>query len=181
MCPSTYQLLWNSCGDSGHDLSFDKSTSLECLFSSVCVSLAKASLARFIFRMFWANYTSSGIQKTFIGSGVGTGSVHVLQGVEFEVEPQEDLAFEVEPLRNVVTVAGNAVTSSMANTESIHQATKGLLDKAREMYLVWRSLEIRVTDVHVFVDFDYAMGRSITVMGRSITRYGLMIQGCAGS
>nr|GFD13505.1 zinc finger, CCHC-type [Tanacetum cinerariifolium] len=33
------------------------------------------------------------------------------------------------------TVAGNAVTASMANTESIHQATKGLLDKAREMYL----------------------------------------------
>lgn len=28
------------------------------------------------------------------------------------------------------------------------------------------------TDVHVFVDFDYAMGRWITVMGRSITRYG---------
>ncbi|GKC93154.1 hypothetical protein Tco_1158596, partial [Tanacetum coccineum] len=25
------------------------------------------------------------------------------------------------------------------------------------------------TDVQVFVDFDYAMGRSITVMGRSIT------------
>ena len=37
------------------------------------------------------------------------------------------------------------------------------------------------TDVQVFVDFDYAMGRSITVMGRSSTRYGFMIQGCAGS
>ncbi|GJS88696.1 hypothetical protein Tco_0771332 [Tanacetum coccineum] len=37
------------------------------------------------------------------------------------------------------------------------------------------------TDVHVFVDFYYAMERSINVMGRSITRYGLMIQGCAGS
>lgn len=31
------------------------------------------------------------------------------------------------------------------------------------------------TDVQVFVDFDYAMGRSITIMGRSITRYGFMI------
>ncbi|GKC39670.1 ribonuclease H-like domain-containing protein [Tanacetum coccineum] len=31
------------------------------------------------------------------------------------------------------------------------------------------------TDVQVFVDFDYTMGRSIPVMGRSITRYGLMI------
>ncbi|GJY11933.1 hypothetical protein Tco_0381242 [Tanacetum coccineum] len=37
------------------------------------------------------------------------------------------------------------------------------------------------TNVQVFVDFDYAMGRSITVMSRSITRYGLMILGCAGS
>ncbi|GKD92521.1 hypothetical protein Tco_1372358 [Tanacetum coccineum] len=35
------------------------------------------------------------------------------------------------------------------------------------------------TDVQVFIDFDYAMRRSITVMGRSITRYELMIQGCA--
>ena len=34
-------------------------------------------------------------KKTFIGSGVGTGSVHVLQGVEFEVEPLGDHTFEV--------------------------------------------------------------------------------------
>ncbi|GJS69263.1 hypothetical protein Tco_0702104 [Tanacetum coccineum] len=40
-------------------------------------------------------------KKTFIGSGVGTGSVQVLQGVEFEVEPQEDHTFEVEPHGNV--------------------------------------------------------------------------------
>nr|GEZ18093.1 zinc finger, CCHC-type [Tanacetum cinerariifolium] len=36
------------------------------------------------------------------------------------------------------------------------------------------------THVHVFVDFDYAMERSITVMSRSITGYGLIL-GCAGS
>ncbi|GJT95960.1 hypothetical protein Tco_1091478 [Tanacetum coccineum] len=40
-------------------------------------------------------------KKTFIGSGVSTGSVQVLQGVKFEVEPQEDHTFEVEPHRNV--------------------------------------------------------------------------------
>ncbi|GJW94432.1 zinc finger, CCHC-type containing protein [Tanacetum coccineum] len=40
-------------------------------------------------------------KKTFIGSGVGTSSVQVLQGVEFEVEPQEDHTFEVEPHGNV--------------------------------------------------------------------------------
>nr|GEZ72593.1 zinc finger, CCHC-type [Tanacetum cinerariifolium] len=37
------------------------------------------------------------------------------------------------------------------------------------------------TNVQVFVDFDYAMGRSIIIMSRSITGYGLMILGCAGS
>ncbi|GKC27156.1 hypothetical protein Tco_1034450 [Tanacetum coccineum] len=45
-------------------------------------------------------------KKTFIGSGVGTGSVQVLQGVEFEVESQEDHAFEVEPHGNIDHVVG---------------------------------------------------------------------------
>ncbi|GJW64703.1 hypothetical protein Tco_0116587 [Tanacetum coccineum] len=40
-------------------------------------------------------------KKTFIGSSVGTSSVQVLQGVEFEVEPQKDHTFEVEPHGNV--------------------------------------------------------------------------------
>ncbi|GKC44183.1 hypothetical protein Tco_1061905, partial [Tanacetum coccineum] len=35
--------------------------------------------------------------------------------------------------------------------------------------------------VQVFMNFDYTTGRLITVMSRSITRYGLMILGCAGS
>ncbi|GJY07677.1 zinc finger, CCHC-type containing protein [Tanacetum coccineum] len=129
------------------------------------------------------------------------------------------------------SVAGNAVTTAMAITGSIHQAeiwaTKGLLDKAKEMYLVWRSSRIRVgslsgdcdvekngkwsciyavgsqeyqmvcmrldiasadvgmldkfdrelqTNVQVFVDFDYAMRRSITAMGRSITSYMTLIE-----
>ncbi|GJR54456.1 hypothetical protein Tco_1404977 [Tanacetum coccineum] len=43
----------------------------------------------------------------------------------------------------------------------IASADVGMLDKFD------RGLQ---TDVHVFVDFDYTMGRSITVMGRSITR-----------
>ncbi|GJX25539.1 hypothetical protein Tco_0231835 [Tanacetum coccineum] len=45
-------------------------------------------------------------KKTFIGSSVGTGSVQVLQGVEFEVEPREDHTFEVEPHGNVDHVVG---------------------------------------------------------------------------
>ncbi|GKB29214.1 hypothetical protein Tco_0868615 [Tanacetum coccineum] len=180
-------------------------------------------------------------KKTFIGSGVGTSSVQVLQGVEFEVEPQDDHTFEVEPHGNVDHVVGsqevqtqdliyyhpvrdreqhlawelfsykednneatfavaaveniyahesltfnntvasmvarNAVTTFMAITESIHQAEilaiKGLLDKAKGNIL---GMEI-VRDQNRrtgFVDSDY-------VMGRSITRYGFMIQRCAGS
>ncbi|GJT64964.1 hypothetical protein Tco_1016444 [Tanacetum coccineum] len=46
-------------------------------------------------------------KKTFIGSGVGTGSVQVLQGVEFEVKPQKDHTFEVEPHGNVDHVVGS--------------------------------------------------------------------------
>ncbi|GKB23405.1 hypothetical protein Tco_0862806 [Tanacetum coccineum] len=46
-------------------------------------------------------------KKTFIGSGVGTGSVQVLQEVEFEVEPQEDHTFEVKPHGNLDHVAGS--------------------------------------------------------------------------
>ncbi|GKD29888.1 hypothetical protein Tco_1240666 [Tanacetum coccineum] len=46
ICPSTYQLLRNSGGDSRPDLSFDKSASLERLFSLTHVSLAEASLSQ---------------------------------------------------------------------------------------------------------------------------------------
>nr|GEX97814.1 zinc finger CCCH domain-containing protein 5 [Tanacetum cinerariifolium] len=116
----------------------------------------------------------------------------------------------------VATVAGNAVTTAMAINGSIHQATKGLLDKAKGNILGMEISEIGVArlrgchslgftteswykllfeghfilllegsllgdcDVEkndirtVFVDFDYAMGRSIT-------RYGFMILRCAGS
>ncbi|GJW62326.1 zinc finger, CCHC-type containing protein [Tanacetum coccineum] len=53
-------------------------------------------------------FNKSGEYKiTFISSGVGTGSMQVLQGVEFEVEPQEDHTFEVEPHRNIDYVDGS--------------------------------------------------------------------------
>nr|GEY36223.1 glycine-rich RNA-binding protein 3, mitochondrial-like [Tanacetum cinerariifolium] len=45
-------------------------------------------------------------KKTFIGSGVGTGSMHVLHGFEFEVEPLGDHTSEVEPHENVDQGAG---------------------------------------------------------------------------
>nr|GEZ43638.1 zinc finger, CCHC-type [Tanacetum cinerariifolium] len=39
----------------------------------------------------------------------------------------------------------------------------------------------KMKNVQVCVDFDYAIGISITLMSRSITGYGLMILGCVGS
>ncbi|GKA39449.1 zinc finger, CCHC-type containing protein [Tanacetum coccineum] len=102
-------------------------------------------------------------KKTFIGSGVGTGSMQVLRGFEFEVNPLGDHTFEVEPQENVdqgaglqevqtqnlmdyqlardreqhlaSMVEGNTVATVMAITGSIHQATKVLPDKAKENVL----------------------------------------------
>ncbi|GKA87744.1 hypothetical protein Tco_0809508, partial [Tanacetum coccineum] len=45
-------------------------------------------------------------KKTFIGFGVGTGSMQVLQGDEFEVKPQDNHTFEVEPHGNFGHVVG---------------------------------------------------------------------------
>ncbi|GKC76588.1 zinc finger, CCHC-type containing protein [Tanacetum coccineum] len=205
-------------------------------------------------------------KKTFIGSGVGMDLVQVLQGVEFEVEPQEDHTFKVEPHGNVNHVAGsqevqtqdliyyhlardreqhsthklfsyskdsNEVAFVVAIIEKIYAhksltfnntvaceakiwATKGLLDKAKgnvldmeivrdqsgdfdvekngkwsciyalgsqEYQVVCTRLDIAFADVgmldkfdhglqinvQVFMDFDYAMGRSITVMAGYVT------------
>ncbi|GJU07059.1 hypothetical protein Tco_1123489, partial [Tanacetum coccineum] len=53
------ELLRNSGGDSEPDLSFDKSASPECLFSSAHVSLAEASKPDLSFRCSGGDYTSS--------------------------------------------------------------------------------------------------------------------------
>ncbi|GJY54520.1 ADP-ribosylation factor 2 isoform X1 [Tanacetum coccineum] len=57
-------------------------------------------------------------KKTFIGYGVDTSSVHVLQGVEFEVEPQEDHTFEVEPHVNVQCNTHHANYTSIETTSN---------------------------------------------------------------
>ncbi|GJW88227.1 zinc finger, CCHC-type containing protein [Tanacetum coccineum] len=54
-------------------------------------------------------------KKTFISSGVGTSSVHVLQRGEFEVERQKDHTFKVEPHGNVDHVAVVAVDKIYAH------------------------------------------------------------------
>ncbi|GKF41487.1 hypothetical protein Tco_0124829, partial [Tanacetum coccineum] len=59
ICPLTYQLLWNFCGDSGPDLSFDKSSSSEHLCCLARASLVAVSKLYFSFGCFGGNYTSS--------------------------------------------------------------------------------------------------------------------------
>ncbi|GJU91706.1 hypothetical protein Tco_1304129 [Tanacetum coccineum] len=207
-------------------------------------------------------------KKTFIGSGVGTGSMKVLHGFEFEVEPlardrDQHLACELfryredsneavsavavvekiyayESLTFNNTVAYEIISKCKARLKDDMDAqsdaeiwvTKGLLVKAKGNILGLETIRdqsgntLRVSQsrihneklVQTFLrgnstlsledslsgdcdvekndkwsyiyicswkpgvsDFDYAMGRSITVMSRSITRYGLMILGCAGS
>nr|GEW24979.1 hypothetical protein [Tanacetum cinerariifolium] len=190
---------------------------------------------------------SSEYKKTFISSGVGTGSVQVLQRVEFEVEPQEDHTFEVEPYGNVDHVAVSCKVISKWKAElkddmdarsdvyvlsngckkcsDDNDATKGLLDKAKgnvlgmeivknqssslsgdcdvenngkwsciyavrsqEYQMVCMILDIASAnvgmldkfnrklqiDVQVFVDFDYATGRSIIIVGIGI---GALVKG----
>nr|GEY83601.1 zinc finger, CCHC-type [Tanacetum cinerariifolium] len=132
-------------------------------------------------------------KKTFIGSGIGTGSLQVLQGVEFEVEPHEDHTFEGATLSMgtiqlqrrhqmcmcSATVVENVVTTAMAITRAIHQIKK------REMYLAWRLLGIRVVIIRVVQTL--LEGHSILSPEGSLSRdcdvekngYGLMILGCA--
>ncbi|GJY43571.1 hypothetical protein Tco_0431784 [Tanacetum coccineum] len=75
-------------------------------------------------------------KKTFIGSGVGTGSMQVLQGDEFEVEPQDGHTFEVEPHGNVDHVVG----SQEVQTQDLiyyHPA------RDREQHSVWELFSYR--------------------------------------
>lgn len=71
-------------------------------------------------------------KKTFIGSGVGTGSVQMLHGVGFEVEPLGDHTFEVEPQGNV----GQVVGSQEVQTQDLiyyHSARDREQHSAREL------------------------------------------------
>nr|GFA98191.1 zinc finger, CCHC-type [Tanacetum cinerariifolium] len=127
---------------------------------------------------------------------LGTGSVQVLQGVEFEVKPHEDHTFEVEPHGNIDHVVGSQKT--LLEEHSI-LSLKGSLsgDCDVEKYGKWsciyavgsqgyqmvctrldiESKDVGMldkfdhgsqTDVHLWI-FDYVMGRSITIMAAYLT------------
>ncbi|GKF15900.1 hypothetical protein Tco_0057362, partial [Tanacetum coccineum] len=119
-------------------------------------------------------------KKTFIGSSVGTGSMQVLHGFKFEVKPPGDHTFEVEPQENVdqgtslqEVQTQDLMDYQLASDREQHLACElfGYRDRqGSECSLSGDNvMRKRMTDVKVFVDFDYLIGKSITVMGRSIT------------
>nr|GEY99268.1 leucine-rich receptor-like protein kinase family protein [Tanacetum cinerariifolium] len=75
-------------------------------------------------------------KKTFIGFGVATGSMQVLQGVEFEVEPQEDHTFKVEPHGNVDHVDGSQEVQT-------HDLMDYQLAREREQHLAYELFRYR--------------------------------------
>ncbi|GKF75343.1 hypothetical protein Tco_0224787, partial [Tanacetum coccineum] len=79
ICPSTYQLLWNSSGDSGPNLSFDKSASSERLFSLARVSLVEASKPVLSFGCSRGDYTSSCLPSLVLNRSF-SGILH-LEGI----------------------------------------------------------------------------------------------------
>nr|GEX41941.1 zinc finger, CCHC-type [Tanacetum cinerariifolium] len=83
-------------------------------------------------------------KKTFIGSSVGTSLVHVLQRVKFEVEPQEDHTFEVEPHGNV----DHVVVSHDVQTQDLvyYHLTLAVMDKiyAHESLTLYNTIACEV-------------------------------------
>nr|GEV57628.1 zinc finger, CCHC-type [Tanacetum cinerariifolium] len=156
-------------------------------------------------------------KKTFIGSGVGTGSMQVLHRFKFEVKPLGDHTFEVEPQENIDQGDGlqEVQTQDLMDYQLAHDREQHLACElfglcwrdtpyccwrvvyqgtvmwkknakwsciyavgSQEYQMVCTRLDIASadvgmldkfnrglqTDVQVFVDFDYVMGRSITIM-----------------
>ncbi|GJT41468.1 zinc finger, CCHC-type containing protein [Tanacetum coccineum] len=62
------------------------------------------------------------VKCIFLGYRKGTGSVQVLQGVEVEVEPQEDHTFEVEPHGNVDHVEQHSAWELFSDREDSNEA-----------------------------------------------------------
>ncbi|GJY64077.1 hypothetical protein Tco_0465537 [Tanacetum coccineum] len=128
-------------------------------------------------------------KKTFIGSGVGTGSMQVLHGFEFEVEPQENvdqgamekiyahksLTFNNTVACEVISKWKAGLKDDMDTQSDVYVLSNGCRkcsDDSDGYYWEYtpdvgmldkfdRGLQ---TDIQVFVDFVYAMGRSITHM-----------------
>nr|GEY85179.1 hypothetical protein [Tanacetum cinerariifolium] len=133
-------------------------------------------------------------KKTFIGSDVGTGSVHVLQGVEFEVISKWKAGLKDDmDARSDVYVLRNGCRKCSDDSDGYYwDYTPGLLDKAKgnvlgmeivgyqsvgsqEYQMVCTRLDIASADVGMLDKFDRGLQTDVQVfvhfdhtMGRSI-------------
>ncbi|GKB37240.1 hypothetical protein Tco_0882182 [Tanacetum coccineum] len=102
-------------------------------------------------------------KKTFIGSGVGTGSMQALQGDEFEVEPLDGHTFEVKPHGNVDHVVG----SQEVQTQDLiyyHPA------RDREQHSVWEPFSIEKTVMRLLLQLLCNGDRNAVTTTMAITR-----------
>nr|GEU48941.1 retrovirus-related Pol polyprotein from transposon TNT 1-94 [Tanacetum cinerariifolium] len=112
---------------------------------------------------------SNDYRKSVTTTKAITGSIH--QDIKGLLDEAEDNILRMEIVRdqsgNTLRVSQFRVYNGVYTRPDIASADVGMLDGLDH------GLQI---NVHVFVDFDYAMGRSINVMGRSIAINGMIIR-----
>nr|GEU48159.1 zinc finger, CCHC-type [Tanacetum cinerariifolium] len=154
------------------------------------------------------------VKCIFLGYHKGTGSVQVLQGAEFEVEPHEDHTFEVEPHGNVNHVVGSQEVQTqdliyyhLTRDREQHLACELFSYREDSNKAAFAVVAVEKIYVHKSLTFNNTValttvmaiteslhqivrdqsGNTLRVSqsrfysGKSITKYGSMIQGCAGS
>nr|GEV99707.1 zinc finger, CCHC-type [Tanacetum cinerariifolium] len=133
-------------------------------------------------------------KKTFIGSGVGTGSMQVLHGFEFEVEPLGDHTFEVEPQENIDQGAGlqeaelkddmDARSDVFYNEKLVQTLLEGRSILSLEGSLSGNcdvEKNGKWSCIYAVRSQEYQMLCTILGIAYANVGYGLMIMGCAGS
>ncbi|PWA76831.1 hypothetical protein CTI12_AA231020 [Artemisia annua] len=104
---------------------------------------------------YWEYTPVQGSQRK-VGTNFVGGTLHIVVGGSLS----GDCDVEKNGKWSCIYTVGSREYQMVCTRPDIASVDVGMLDRSD------RGLQ---TDVQVFVDFDYAMGRSITVMGRSIT------------
>ncbi|GKE29198.1 hypothetical protein Tco_1444582, partial [Tanacetum coccineum] len=151
ICPSAYQLLRNSSGDSRPELFFDKSASPERLFSLARVSLVEASKPVLSFGCSGEDYTSS-VEKLDKKKGDVDSKLENLQSEELT---QTDAKLSKQAL----TVRG--LQNSLVLEKSKSQGYKDAMDGLREeiTQFVGSGVESLVRKLLLSDEFHAALAR----------------------
>ncbi|GJX09953.1 hypothetical protein Tco_0199812 [Tanacetum coccineum] len=109
-------------------------------------------------------------------------TANVLQRDDFEVEPIGDHTFEAEicDSKGLLDEANDNILGMKIIRNQSGNTISVLQSRFYNGKFVQTLLEKHfILSLEGFVDFDYDMGRSINVMGRSIIKNGFLLQGCA--